>query len=138
MPISEAGYPLAGVAANRANAQLSTGPRTPEGTAAASLNALAHGAYASHSTIRSPPPSPYNIPAPNTPPLNTFPPSVPAATQGTPLPAGDGPGVRGTYREQLAVYIAAYAPATPPESLYVERAATLHARLDLVRAALDS
>jgi hypothetical protein len=39
------------LAANRANAQRSTGPRTPEGKAASSRNALTHGAYASDDTI---------------------------------------------------------------------------------------
>src|SRR5579862_8004792 len=35
------------IAANRANARRSTGPRTPEGKAASSRNALTHGATAS-------------------------------------------------------------------------------------------
>ena len=37
--------------ANRANAQLSTGPRTPDGKAASSLNALKHGLTASLAVI---------------------------------------------------------------------------------------
>jgi hypothetical protein len=39
------------IAANRANALRSTGPRTPEGKAASSRNALTHGAHASDDTI---------------------------------------------------------------------------------------
>jgi hypothetical protein len=39
------------IAANRANARRSTGPRTPEGKAASSHNALTHGAYASDDSI---------------------------------------------------------------------------------------
>jgi hypothetical protein len=39
------------LAANRANASRSTGPRTPEGKAASSRNALTHGAYAADDTI---------------------------------------------------------------------------------------
>jgi hypothetical protein len=39
------------IAANRANARRSTGPRTPEGKAASSRNALSHGAYAGDDTI---------------------------------------------------------------------------------------
>jgi hypothetical protein len=39
------------IAANRANARRSTGPRTPEGKAASSRNALTHGAHASDDTI---------------------------------------------------------------------------------------
>ena len=37
--------------ANRANAQQSTGPKTPEGKAASSLNALKHGLTAKHAVI---------------------------------------------------------------------------------------
>jgi len=40
--------------ANRANAQLSTGPRTPEGKARSSQNALKHGLYAKAIIIESP------------------------------------------------------------------------------------
>ena len=40
------------IAANRANSQKSTGPRTPEGKAAASRNALKTGIYASGTIIR--------------------------------------------------------------------------------------
>jgi hypothetical protein len=47
------------LAANRANARRSTGPRTPEGKAASSHNALAHGAYASDDTILATAPSTY-------------------------------------------------------------------------------
>jgi hypothetical protein len=39
------------IAANRANARRSTGPRTPEGKAISSRNALSHGAYADDDTI---------------------------------------------------------------------------------------
>jgi hypothetical protein len=39
------------IAANRANARRSTGPRTPEGKAVSSRNALTHGAYAADDTI---------------------------------------------------------------------------------------
>ena len=39
------------IAANRANAQHSTGPRTPEGKAASSMNALKHGADAASVVI---------------------------------------------------------------------------------------
>ena len=38
------------IAANRENSQKSTGPKTPEGKAASSLNRLSHG-FASHATI---------------------------------------------------------------------------------------
>jgi hypothetical protein len=38
------------IAANKANAQKSTGPKTAEGKAASSLNRLSHG-FASHATI---------------------------------------------------------------------------------------
>ena len=38
------------IAANKANAQKSTGPKTPEGKATSSLNRLSHG-FASHATI---------------------------------------------------------------------------------------
>ena len=40
------------VAANQSNAQKSTGPKTAEGKARASLNALKHGAYAKTDTVR--------------------------------------------------------------------------------------
>jgi hypothetical protein len=39
------------IEANRANAQRSTGPRSPEGKAASSRNALRHGAYATDATL---------------------------------------------------------------------------------------
>ena len=39
------------IAANQANAQKSTGPKTPEGKAAASRNRLSHG-FASSATIK--------------------------------------------------------------------------------------
>ena len=39
-------------AANRRNAQKSTGPRTPQGRAASSLNALKHGLTARHLVLR--------------------------------------------------------------------------------------
>jgi len=39
------------IAANIANAQLSTGPRTPEGKQASSRNALSHGLYASIASL---------------------------------------------------------------------------------------
>jgi hypothetical protein len=39
------------IAANRRNARHSTGPRTPEGKAISSRNALSHGAYAADDTI---------------------------------------------------------------------------------------
>ena len=39
--------------ANRANAQQSTGPKTPEGKAASSLNALKHGLTAEHAVLGS-------------------------------------------------------------------------------------
>jgi hypothetical protein len=38
-------------AANRRNAQLSTGPKTPEGKAAVRLNALKHGLTAENAVI---------------------------------------------------------------------------------------
>jgi hypothetical protein len=47
------------IEANRRNAQLSTGPHTPEGKAASSRNALSHGAYAADATIAALPNSPY-------------------------------------------------------------------------------
>jgi hypothetical protein len=47
------------IAANRANAQRSTGPRTPEGKAASSRNALTHGANASDDTILATTPNVY-------------------------------------------------------------------------------
>jgi hypothetical protein len=47
------------IAANRANALLSTGPRTPEGKAASSRNALTHGAHASDDTILATAPDTY-------------------------------------------------------------------------------
>jgi hypothetical protein len=47
------------IAANRANARRSTGPRSPEGKAASSHNALSHGAYASDDTILATAPSAY-------------------------------------------------------------------------------
>jgi hypothetical protein len=45
------------LAANRQNAQLSTGPKTPEGKAASSQNALTHGLYASAPLLPSENPS---------------------------------------------------------------------------------
>jgi hypothetical protein len=39
------------ITANRANARRSTGPRTAEGKATSSRNALSHGAHASDDTI---------------------------------------------------------------------------------------
>ena len=180
------------LAANRANAGdplgASTGPRTPDGKAASSRNALVHGAGhplgGTDATILALDPAP----TPATPTLDTsvsgpcpgtlWVPSVsggiaavpggaavsggpaggaaapggigavaggPAAVAGvvaggpaaadTPLPRlGEGPGVRG----HLALYAAAFAPATPAEALYVERCALLAARLDLVQQALDA
>jgi hypothetical protein len=47
------------IAANRANARRSTGPRTPEGKAASSRNALTHGAYAADDTILATAPDTY-------------------------------------------------------------------------------
>jgi hypothetical protein len=47
------------IAANRANALLSTGPRSPEGKAASSRNALSHGAYAADDTILATAPGAY-------------------------------------------------------------------------------
>lgn len=88
------------LAANRANAQKSTGPRTHEGKARSAQNAVQHGAYASDATLATLPDSPY------------------AAT--------------------LARYMALFSPATPLETIYVERAAALDARLQLVRTALDA
>lgn len=43
------------IAANRANARKSTGPRTPEGKARSSRNALKHGLLARHAIIRDDP-----------------------------------------------------------------------------------
>ena len=39
------------IEANQANAELSTGPRTPEGKAASSINATKYGFYAKHAVI---------------------------------------------------------------------------------------
>ena len=39
------------IAANRRNAQLSTGPKTPEGKAAVRFNGLKHGFYAKHAAL---------------------------------------------------------------------------------------
>src|SRR5215472_4808961 len=47
------------IAANRANAQKSTGPRTPEGKAASSLNALKHGMDAASIVIPGEDPAEY-------------------------------------------------------------------------------
>jgi hypothetical protein len=47
------------IAANRANARRSTGPRSPEGKAASSRNALTHGAHASDDTILATAPNTY-------------------------------------------------------------------------------
>src|SRR5579862_1751113 len=47
------------IAANRANAFRSTGPRSPEGKAASSRNALTHGAYAADDTILATTPNAY-------------------------------------------------------------------------------
>jgi hypothetical protein len=47
------------IAANRANARRSTGPRTPEGKAASSRNALTHGAHAADDTILATAPDTY-------------------------------------------------------------------------------
>src|SRR6202011_1327388 len=46
------------LAANRANALRSTGPRTPEGKSASSRNALKHGAHATDATLLAAPDSP--------------------------------------------------------------------------------
>src|SRR5271165_2182818 len=47
------------IAANRANARRSTGPRSPEGKAASSRNALTHGAHATDDTILATAPATY-------------------------------------------------------------------------------
>jgi len=48
------------IAANRANAQHSTGPRTPEGKTASSMNALKHGADAASVVIPGEDPAQYD------------------------------------------------------------------------------
>jgi len=47
------------IAANRANAQKSTGPRTPEGRAASSANSLQHGMYAKSTILPGEDPAEY-------------------------------------------------------------------------------
>jgi hypothetical protein len=117
------------IAANRANALRSTGPRTPEGKSISRRNALAHGAYASDDTLLalSTPPA-----ADPTPEHLAESPSTPTAV----LPAV--PPQPAAVSAYLTAYSRHYVPLGPAEELLVRRLAACAARLDLLSQAMDA
>jgi hypothetical protein len=140
------------IAANRANAARSTGPRTARGKAISSRNALTHGAYASDDTLlavsgdslatigaavdqiggnenpapmRPRPDSSGVVPA-----IRIHPEAVPQPSHAT--------AVAGSSTSYLATLTAQYQPAGPTEIILVRRLAALALRLDRLNDAIAS